>query len=117
MHYILHGTEPREEPDVLAWGRWFETANRHVAFTTMPEGIEVSTVFLGLDHQWADGPPLLFETMCFKRGEDSDAVEVEGFLQRYSTYQEAEQGHAVICARVRTWLDGGRAKGEPEPEE
>ena len=25
----------------------------------------VSTIWLGLDHQWGEGPPLIFETMVF----------------------------------------------------
>ena len=28
--YILDGTTPVLEPDLLTWARWFETANRHV---------------------------------------------------------------------------------------
>ncbi len=49
----------------------------------------VSTVFLGLDHQYGDGPPLLFETMVFPKDSYSDL-----YCERYSTYDEAEAGHA-----------------------
>lgn len=61
----------------------------------------VSTVWLGLDHQWDDGPPLIFETMVFAKdsageidfsGEDSD---------RYSTEAEALAGHKSAVARWR----------------
>jgi hypothetical protein len=46
----------------------------------------VSTVFLGLDHQWGDGPPLVFETMIFGGEHDQ-------YQERYSTWDEAEAGH------------------------
>lgn len=48
----------------------------------------VSTVWLGLDHQWDDDKqPLLYETMIFvKEGE-------EIYCSRYSTWKEAEEGH------------------------
>ncbi|SPA03543.1 protein of unknown function (plasmid) [Cupriavidus taiwanensis] len=37
-----------------------------LAETTVGE-FYISTVFLGLDHQWADGPPLIFETMVYEQ--------------------------------------------------
>jgi hypothetical protein len=50
------------------------------------DDIRVSTVFLGLNHQYGDGPPLIFETMIF--GGEHD----EG-QWRYSTEAEALVGH------------------------
>ena len=55
--------------------------------------MRVSTVFLGLDHQHFDGPPLLFETMVFV-GEHGDEME------RYSTWDEAVAGHDAMVAKV-----------------
>ncbi|MCX4232111.1 hypothetical protein [Streptomyces ortus] len=55
----------------------------------------VSTVWLGLDHNYGDGPPLLFETMVF--GEGSWA---EQDCQRYSTELEARIGHTEMVALV-----------------
>lgn len=59
--------QPVSGPDaVLTWGRWFEHfPNRQVLLTKVSPTVRVSTVFLGLDHQFGDGPPLLFETMVF----------------------------------------------------
>lgn len=48
--------------------------------------VEVSTVWLGLDHQFGEGPPLIFETLIF--GGDRD-----GEVRRYSTKEEALAGH------------------------
>lgn len=93
--YILEGKDPKLVEDVLEWGKWFETANRHVAQTTLPNGTRVSTVFLGLDHSFSDGEPILFETMIFG-GEHNE------YQERYSTWEEAEAGHkqAVKLAEV-----------------
>lgn len=50
------------------------------------EKVRISTVFLGMNHAWNDGPPILFETMIF--GGDHDE-----FQERYETWNEAEEGH------------------------
>ncbi len=85
--YILVGHEPKEELDLHKWGKWFETADRHVAIDNLPNGVTISTIFLGLDHGFDDGPPLLFETMIFGGDGDQDQW-------RYATWEEAEKGHA-----------------------
>ncbi len=84
--YILEGKEPKAVEDVLEWGRWFETANRHVAENTLPNDVRVSTVFLGLDHSFGQGTPVLFETMIFGGEHDQ-------YQERYGTWEEAEAGH------------------------
>ena len=86
MNYILEGHEPVKVADILTWGRWFETADRHVAKTTISDEIKVSTVFLGMDHSFGHGPPLLFETMIFGGEHDQ-------YCDRYETWEQAEAGH------------------------
>jgi hypothetical protein len=90
--YILEGHEPVAEPDLLTWARWIETADRHVRDSFQGD-VRVSTVFLGLDYSFGAGPPLLFETMAFV-GHESVAQE------RYSTWSQAEEGHARMVAEV-----------------
>lgn len=92
--YILDGHEPVPTDDVLVWGGWWEKADRFVKQTDVSEGVTVSTVFLGLDHNWGDGPPLLFETMIFG-GPLSDSE------WRYSTWAQAEKGHAKAVRAAR----------------
>jgi len=53
----------------------------------------VSTVWLGLDHGYGGGPPLIFETMVFGGAHDEDQW-------RYPTEVEALAGHAEICSVV-----------------
>lgn len=50
--YILGGPDghtPVPCEDLHEWGKWFETADRHVTLTEVGE-LSVSTVFLGSDH-------------------------------------------------------------------
>lgn len=93
MNYILEGKEIVPCEDVLTWAKWFEKAERHVADDTIGD-VRVSTVFLGIDHQFGDGPPILFETMVFGGPLDEEQ-------ERCSTYEEAERMHLVMCERVR----------------
>lgn len=84
--YILEGRTP-VPADLMTWARWYETADRTVAKSAVGP-YRVSTVFLGLNHAFGDGPPLIFETMVF--GPDSDDV----WCERCSTWDQAEAQHA-----------------------
>ena len=56
----------------------------------------VSTVFLGLDHNYGDeGPPILFETMIFPQSGHNDL-----HCERYATWDEAVVGHQRVVAEV-----------------
>ncbi len=65
MNYILEGKKPKKTKDIIEWGEWFQKANRHVNKTKITKDINVSTVFLGIDHSFIGGTPVLFETMIF----------------------------------------------------
>lgn len=96
-NYMLNDDgEPVAVTDVLKWADWFETANRKIANDQIGE-CRVSTVFLGVDHSFGDGPPLLFETMVF--GPDNHPFDEE--CERYATRTEAFAGHKAMCERVR----------------
>ena len=90
-YYILNG-KTAVPCDLMTWGRWFEKADRQVANDTLGDA-RVSTVFLGLDPQYGEGPPLLFETLVFGGALDSE-------MERYSTWEAAEEGHAEMVRRV-----------------
>lgn len=88
-HYILdeHGN-PKLETDLTTWANWYENANRHIGQDWI-NGMQVSTVFLGLDQAFpGHGEPLLWETMIFEMPDD------ESYQERYSTREEALVGHA-----------------------
>ena len=93
-HYILEGHEV-VPADLMTWAKWYETVDsRHVARETV-EGADISTVFLGLNHQYGDGPPMLFETLVFGGPLDQE-------MDRCSTWAEAEEMHRAMCERVRS---------------
>jgi hypothetical protein len=92
--YKLEGHDTVLVHDLLEWAAWFETAERRVARSTVVTGIEVSTVFLGLDYSFGMGEPLLFETMVF-------GGPMDGEQDRYTTWDEAEKGHATMVEKVR----------------
>jgi hypothetical protein len=109
--------------DALEWGVWFSTADRRVATShlTAPTGdrLWVSTVFMGIDHAFGGGDPLLFETMVFGRAviEKPDAASYADAIesQHYGTWDEAERGHAEM---VRMMLaDGCSLVPEPAASE
>lgn len=68
--------------------------DRQVSRTVLPDGKLVSTVFLGLDHSFGDGPPLIFETMVFP----PDSLN-ELDCERYSTEKEAIVGHTKMVEK------------------
>lgn len=92
-YYRLNNREPVPIYNFMEWAEWFETADR-VVWQTQHNECEVSTVFLGLDHQYGSGPPLLFETLVF--GGDQD-----GLMERCSTWDEAEKQHNRVLEIVK----------------
>ena len=101
--YILdENGDPHPEPDTLKWAAWYGHShlsrgkdNRIVAQDHI-DGVCISTVFLGLDHNHSSlkGPPVLWETMIFGGKHD-------GFMNRYISKDDAIVGHneAVELAR------------------
>lgn len=62
--------------------------------------IQVSTVFLSLDHRSVMdvGEPIVFETMIFGGEHDE-------YQERYRTWDEAEEGHKRALLKVRAALE------------
>ncbi len=50
--------------------------------------IYVSTVFIGLDHGWKTGIPVLWETMIF-------GGKYDGYQKRYTSHEDALIGHEI----------------------
>lgn len=90
--YILDGKTPVQVAGVQEWATNYEE-NNSVARDTFGK-VLVSTVFLGLDHSWDGGKPLLFETMIFGGKHDQ-------YQTRCSTWDEAIIQHEEACKLVR----------------
>lgn len=92
-YYNIDG-EPLE---LFEWAELFEIYEYKMVGVTYfgpDDSIRVSTTWLGLNHNYGAGPPLIFETMIFG-GEHND------YMDRYSTLEEAKAGHEVACNLVR----------------
>lgn len=93
-YYILNGRTMRAVT-LTEWVAWVEKAGakRTVQKTSTPL-VHISTMFLGLDHNYSfKGPPLIFETLVFGGSLDEH-------MDRYATYDEAETGHERMVKRV-----------------
>lgn len=106
--YILKGHKA-VPASLFEWGGWLETHRKEkiVKQEELPKKwwkfwakpLWVSTVFLGLDHNFSmRGEPLIFETMVFRSRENLGEID----MARYSTWEEAEKGHKRM---VKKWLE------------
>jgi hypothetical protein len=113
-YYILIDRLP-VAVDNMTWARAFESRHRtepdpwRVARDEF-QGCRVSTMFLGLDHNFLGGEPVLFETMIF-------GGPLDGEMWRYATYAQAEAGHAeavaqakIAAAKIKSIADNAGAK-------
>jgi len=107
-YYILDADRNIVEKSLIDWALWFEISDRKVAFTEVGK-FDVSTVFLGIDHSFDNGIPLLFETMVFDRKtmksaqfDELSELQIDmrrlfgfdfGCCRRYATLSGAEEGH------------------------
>lgn len=107
-HYILDEKRQVKEVDLMTWANWLESDKggkaRQIGFDRLDD-IYISTVFLGLDHSFGMGRPLIFETMVFANKETE--VEMFGkkhtihrsldeYSNRYTTMDEAKAGHESL---------------------
>lgn len=91
-YYVLKGHEVKQCSDVLEWANFFERTSREVKREHI-DGATISTVFVGLNMGICDTNPLLFETAIF-------GGEHDGYVRRYSTWDEAEKGHRDIIDTI-----------------
>lgn len=112
--YILDENNNVITADLMTWAIFLEEQRdrRIVKKDTIGE-LQVSTVFIGLDHKLSfieerddpDYKPDIFETMVFKDGSDI-------YCDRYATWKEAEEGHQKAIA----WVEAGCIEVEDENE-
>ena len=109
-----HSVEPikcrPDDPEGALEGARTMEGTRRVAETDV-EGFRVSTVFLGLDHSWSGGPPLIFESMVFSATTKFNEIAQREFHEeldqrRYSTYAQAMAGHEAMVAETRAFVAG-----------
>ena len=93
----------RRPIEMTAWGLKFENYNDYKrvcaddVLTQDGQLLWVSTVWVGLDMRWQQGPPLIFETMIFK----DDHAEDE-YCERYCSEASARDGHSRVVRFLRS---------------
>ena len=95
---------------LMEWAAKFEDFDYKVVASDNGKIYQVSTIWLGINHNFADdGPPLIFESMVFPLDsyEDQDC-------RRYATEAEALAGHDEL---VSEWLVNEPVYAEPDPED
>lgn len=97
--YVLQAGIPIPTNDMEAWSMFMGSGERVLkttdVFTPGAETVRVSTVFLGLDHNFfGGGPPILWETMVF--GGPHDTAQ-----RRYSSAKDALEGHQKTVSGLR----------------
>jgi hypothetical protein len=76
------------------WRLLFEDKRYQILKQTQIGTLQVSTIWLGIDHGFGrTAEPLIFETMIFGSEEDEQ--------WRYPTEQEALAHHDEICEQIR----------------
>jgi hypothetical protein len=90
--------------DHISMARWLTNKRRRVAGDQIGT-LSVSTVFLGINHQWGAGPPILWETMVFGLPSDVDEIQL-----RYSSRADALEGHKRACDEIRMAIRGNEAE-------
>jgi hypothetical protein len=99
---------------MLKWAMILEDLRRDGRTIVKQEFVDdcvwVSTVFLGLDHNYVNrirfehpeykGEPHIFETMAFDRREGDEELGEDLECSRWSTWNEALEGHKDIVNRI-----------------
>jgi hypothetical protein len=93
--YILDENNKPIRSTIVDCGEWLEEnpERKAVKQENVNDDIHVSTVFLGLDHAWNSGIPVLWETMIFGGEHDQ-------YQERYTSYKDALEGHQIALNLV-----------------
>lgn len=85
-------------PQAVPFSEWTGSKFNHVRVALDEiSGVRVSTIFLGIDQRFGDGPPILFETMIFCPSNEA----IDQWRERCCTWEEAETLHKEACKLVR----------------
>ena len=107
---LMEDHTTRVTTNVVEWAQWFEKADRVVAQVEQ-DGFFISTVFIGINHNWGEGPPHIFETMVFYGpGADTETID----MLRASTWDDAVAQHNAM---VRKHLTARQSIVKEQPKE
>lgn len=93
-YYILNGHQPELADDFAVWERKCEDTEGWRVANSWAGDVKISTIFLGIDYNFFDEPPLLFETKIF-------GGEHDGYHERCSTWEQAVEQHERAVELVK----------------
>ena len=94
LYYDLNGKAIKGKNALMEWAELCKSPKRILKQDFFCPRIKVSTVWLGLDHNFGGGKPLIFETIIFFNHKTME-------MFRYSTREEAESGHQEAVKMVK----------------
>jgi len=95
---------------VWEWGRLKELKDYYRVAQHWVKGWHLSTVWIGIDHAFGDGTPLIFETMIFAPtdadygGDNPLHRHYAGYCERYTSEAAALAGHDRLLEELRDAL-------------
>lgn len=92
-YFLLNKNHEAVPCSMLEWAQAYEGMEGRIVQKTNVGNAEISTVFLGLNHNFGQGPPAIFESMVFGGQFDDEQC-------RYATWDEAVTGHWELVAKV-----------------
>ena len=105
MKYFLNEDKTYRQCELMEWCEQFEIMDRHLGNDIINDK-HISTVWLGLYHNYFGGDPLLFETMVFDESRGGSEI----YIDRYTTWDEAVKGHQ----KAITWVLNGCNEDEKD---
>ena len=92
--YMVYFHWHEQMPDTGEWYVKKTGCGFQLLYDKPAEGVAVSTVYLGNDHNWHGGPPILWETMVFCDGWSGE------FCERHASQSEARRRHVEVCRLI-----------------
>lgn len=120
-----------EPISMLEWAHLISVFDYKVVEHTMVGPYLVSTVWLGMNHNWMGDTPIIFETMVFDQSvEETSSLGGDheftfhpdmGLQDRYSTEEQALVGHQYTVEKMQGVIDTlnelGSGEGVPHEDE
>lgn len=98
-HWVLDKQHKVIRATLMEWATFMQVPRVRQVGSVRVSGFLVSTIFLGIDHGWEQGPPVLWESMVF--GLTAHDIECERCA---GSWEQAEEMHKRMVTRVEEAL-------------
>lgn len=87
------------------WSMFFDNRKYAQIGHYEDDRIRISTVWLGLNHNYFGGAPLIFETMTFVKDRSDISDQFDQLQWRWRTEDEAKEGHETLVKCYHEGID------------